>query len=633
MKFIRLFIALIIGFLISWFLAATFFNYDNYSSQVDRLFLLAVPTLAIGFLLAETYPSIFRWATHIRSQYSLKEYFIGFLLALNFTYGAVGFLGEVLRTPFGLVLFTTIFITIGSAAGYILVGHAKQSLRSGFLSRPINLILALALPILLAAVIYAGIQFPSMFLWEYIIVPKEWMTLFIMTAVSAGVFGLFVLDFWNQTASRVNTQQQSVGFQNLPGLYAGGMFFLINLILARTLNHPALGTNSVLFESDAGPWMKILGSPQGDLVNRSVHPLSLIIIRPLFRLVGTVMGEHWNLGGLLVTAFTSGLCVFMVWLFVKRATESKTHPFIFSILLGSTATHLLFGSLTENYIFGAAALIFFFLLLQANEQRFRVLVPAGLLLFGITITNIAQGIIGLILNKFGFKRLFQYTIITLSLGVILTIITSTIYPRTQTLFFVPADIAFEFNFVKNSQGVLSDPIRLSEPGSIARKLNVVSRSILLYGVVGPNPIQSISKKPPFPTIDLKTFDVRRYELASYKGLVNIPLVLWLIVLVGSFITFLRNYSTSKHTQLMLGLLGAIGFNFLMHIFYGTELFLYSAYWVYAFVLFIALALSEFADNKWLQTCMSILLLAIMANNSWFIYTILHGLAPFYASAP
>jgi hypothetical protein len=174
-------------------------------------------------------------------------------------------------------------------------------------------------------------------------------------------------------------------------LYAGGMFFLINLIIARALNHPALSINSVLFEADAGPWMTILASPDGDVVNRSVHPLTLLIIRPLVRLVAGFMGEYWQLGGMLVSAAVGGLCVFMAWLFIKRATNSKTYAFIFSILLGSTATHLLFGSLTENYIFGAAALIFFFLLIQADEKRFSCSIPAGLLLFGITITNIAQG--------------------------------------------------------------------------------------------------------------------------------------------------------------------------------------------------------------------------------------------------
>lgn len=626
--FFRATISLLIGFITSYFLAVTFFHFTDYSSPIDRLFLTVVPALAIGVLLFETFPAISQWTARIRERFSLPHYLIGFLLSLNLTYGAVGFLNEPLRTPFGMILFTAAFITFGSVAGYYLVQHAALSFRNGFLSKPINIILALSLPPLFIAVIYASAQFPSMFVMDYIIVPQKWMALFILTALTAGIGGLFVFEKIEAGGYSERFQQTSLYAsisQNLPGLYAGGMFFLINLIIARALNHPALSINSVLFESDAGPWMTILASPEGDVVNRSVHPLTLLMIRPLVQLVAGFMGGQWNLGGMLVASAVGGLCVFMAWLFIKRATNSKTYAFIFSILLGSTATHLLFGSLTENYIFGAAALIFFFLLIQADEKRFSVLIPAGLLLFGITITNIVQGIIGLFFNKFSFRRLVQYAVLVFASGVLLTTATSALYRDTQTFFFVPADLAFEFNFIKRDQD--------TPTANLFEKIQVVSRTMFLYDAVGPIPIEAISKKPPFPTIDLKTFDIRENRLASYKGLGNIPLAFWLILLGGSLLAFAKNLRSSKHVPLMLGLLGTLAFNFLMHLFYGTELFLYTPYWMYALIFFIALALSEFADKTWLEVAMIVIVLALMINNFWFIITILRGLAPFYAAVP
>ena len=629
MKFLpRAIISLLIGSLVSYFLAVTFFHFADYSSLVDRLFLTVVPALAIGITLFETFPAISHWTARIRTRYSLFHYLIGFLLSLNLTYGAVGFLNEPLQTPFGMILFTATFIIAGSVAGYYLIQRTADSFRNGFLIKPTNIILALALPLLFIAVVYGSLQFPSMFLIDYVIVPQEWMALFILTAFAAGIGGLAVLE--KLETGRVSERFQQTNLytslsQNLPGLYASGMFFLINLIIARALNHPALSINSVLFEADAGPWMTILASPEGDVVNRSVHPLTLLIIRPLVRLVAGFMGEYWQLGGMLVSAAISGLCVFMAWLFIKRATESKTYAFIFAILLGSTATHLLFGSLTENYIFGAAALIFFFLLIQAGEKRLSVLIPAGLLLFGITITNIAQGVIGLFFNKFGFRRLVQFALIVLASGVLLTTVTSAIYRDTQTFFFVPADLTFEFNFVKKDQD--------TPTSNFVEKIQVASRTMFLYDAVGPTPIEAISKKPPFPTIDLKTFDIRENRLASYKGLGNIPLALWLALLAGSFLAFAKNIRSSKHVPLMLGLLGTLAFNFLMHLFYGTELFLYTSYWMYALVFFIALALSEFADKKWFESIVTVVVLALMVNNFWFIFTILRALAPFYAAVP
>lgn len=627
MKVLRGLVSLLIGFAVSYFLALAFFNYSDYSSKIDRLFLTVVPALAIGILLFETLPAISQWTKRIWARYSFPYYLFGFILTLIFTYGAVGFLSEVLRTPFGMILFTAVFITIGSVAGYYLVRRALRSIRAGFLSKLLNLILSLALPLLLSAVIYASVQFPSMFVWEYIIVPQKWIVLFMVTAVAAGTWSLSIIEKFELGGYYEKIKQTKLfNFisQNLPGLYAGGMFFLINLILGRALNQPALSFNSVLFESDAGPWMSILASPEGDVINRSVHPLVLITLRPLIRFVAGFMGEHWNLAGMLAAAAASGLCVFMAWLFIKRATESKTYSFIFAILLGSTASHLLFGSLTENYIFGAAALIFFFLLIQADEKRFSVLVPAGWLLFGITITNIAQGVIGLFFNKFGVRRLVQYSVLVMASGVVLTTFVSVLYPNVQTIFFIPSDLAFEFNFVETTQE--------SPAKHLLEKFQGVSRTMFLYGAVGPRPIEAISNKEPFPTIDFKTFDVRTHRLASYRGFGNIPLALWLTLLAGSFLVFVKNIRSSSHLPLMLGLFGTLVFNFLMHMVYGTELFLYTPYWIYALVFFNALALAGFADKKWFESMLAIIVLALMVNNFWFIFTILRGLAPFYISS-
>lgn len=611
---------------------------------MDRLFLVLVPALAFGIFFHQTFPRLSARTAHLRQQISNPYYLISFLLTLNFTYGATGFLREVLRTPFGMVLFTTVFMTLGTTFGYFLVQRAAVSLREGFLSKPLNFILALSLPALWIAFIAASSQFPSMSVLDYFRIYREWMPLFLLAVLASAFLSIFLITHHASLAARL-IHPSSLRLRsaqafilhlssNLPGLYAAGMFFLIELVLARSLNHPALDHNTVLFESDAGPWMTILASPESAAINRSVHPLSLIAIRPLVRLVSGLMGEHYVLGGMLVVSAVAAACVFMVWLFVKRAANSDTYAFLFSILLGSTATHLLFGSLTENYIFGAAALILFFLLLQSGETRFSLLVPAGLLLFGITITNIAQGLIALFFNKFGFKRLIQYALCVFAFGVLLTLAAGILYPKSQTLFFVPDDIAFEFNFVSpSSAGVLSDPVRLSEPASIPRKLSVVSRSVFLYGVVGPKIIEAVSDKPPFPTIDAKTFDVRERTLASYKGFSNLPLVLWLILLTAALAVFAKGVGASKHKSLILGLLGALGFNFVMHLFYGTELFLYTSHWVYALVLFPALALSDFAEKPRMQWGLGAFVLLTMANNFFFITSIFRALAPFYAAFP
>ena len=156
--------------------------------------------------------------------------------------------------------------------------------------------------------------------------------------------------------------------------------------------------------------------------------------------------------------------------------------------------------------------------------------------------------------------------------------------------------------------------------------------MFLYGVTAPRPLEIIADKPPRPTIDLKTFEPSTHALASYKGLANIPLALWLILLAGSFLFFVKGLRSSPHLPLMLGLLGSLAFNFLLHMNYGTELFLYTPFWTYALIFFIALAFAELADKKWFKSILTIFVVALMINNFWFIFVILRGLAPFYAAA-
>jgi hypothetical protein len=670
---------LIIAFMISFPPAVIFFSYSGYKT-VDRAFLVFIPTLAIAYLLFEIFPILWKWleqkqpttlaalgilamigaaavvlplaisniyhlgmaafalilfalmlptanfADQFLKSHSIGLYAMGFLLTYLLAFAALGFLSGVIKTTFNLILFTGGWTLAGSVVGYFLILRAVRSFRNGFLNKQLNIILCLTLPVFLFTIIFVAIQFPSVFLREYIAIPSNWFGWFTATALLAGAWGLGALLYFE--SRWVPQIRQTVLFKfiksNLPGLYAGSMFFLINLVIARALNHPALTINTVLFESDAGPWMSILGSPNEDVINRSVHPLVLITLRPLVRFVTLFMADQWNLAPILVVAAMSGMCVLMAWIFVRRATIQPTYAFIFAVMLGSTSTHLIFGSLTDTYIFGVTSLIFFFLLIQARENRFSVLIPAGLLVFGITITNIVQGMIGLFFSQFGFKRWVRYGLILVAAAVTLTVLTSALYPNRQTFFFIPGDIAFEGNFVK--------PVYKSPAKRLMERSIIVGRTMFLYDVVAPKPLEIVADKPPHPTIDLKTYDVRKNSLASYKGFSNLPLVMWIILFAASLVFFTKNFRVSPHTPLMLGLLGSLAFNFLLHMNYGTELFLYTPFWTYALIFFVALALVEFAGKAWFQSILAAFVILLMINNLWFIFTILRALAPFYTSA-
>ncbi len=609
-------------------LATAVFDSAGYSGA-DYAFLFLVPALSAAWLVFSAQPPWWERMEQafvkFRRGYSFAVYLASFLLASVFAFFAAGFFSGVVRSAFHLVLFSGGLTLAGSATGYFLVRRALRSLREGFLSKPWTLALSLSLPVFLAALAFAALQFPAILRQDELVLSAErrgWFAFSVLTAGLAGVFALPRLD------SSLFAEFRKTGLfrffkENLPGLYAGGVFFLMNLVVGRALNRPALTVNSVLFESDAGPWLSILGAPLEEPINRAVHPLALILLRPLARFFALFTGGEWSLAPILAAAAASGLCVFMAWLFVKRAAAEEGYAFLFAVMLGSTAAHLTFGSLTDTYIFGAASLIFFLLLVQAKESRFSVLLPAGLVVFGITVTNVAQGVIALFFNGFGFKRLLRYALTLAAFAVLLTALTAALYPNRQTLFFIPGDIAFEGNFIK--------PVYSSPAEYLRQKLNVVGRSILLYGVVAPSPLEVVADKPPYPTIDLKTYDVRTGKLASYDGLGNLPLALWLILLGGAFLQFAKGWRASPHFLLSLSLLGVLVFNFVLHMNYGTELFLYAPFWTYALILFVALAFAVQAGKPWFESLTTVFLLVLIVNNFQFIFAILRALAPFYAS--
>jgi len=678
----RVGISLFIAFIASFSSAVIFFNYSGYENISDRIFLVAVPTLAIGFLLFDTFPRLLAWlkqrqitalivfgilaafaavefvlphavsrvyylgmgavaivlfgfmlpavpaVERLRSTHSMWHYFLGFLLGLFPAYAAISFLAGVFTGRFAVITFTLTSTLASSVVGYYLVRRASQSFRDGFLRNPVNLFLTLSLPVFLIGITYGSIQYPAMFSRTFVQMPVEWFGIYLASGVVGGAWGLLALEQIEARGyDRRFKQTKLFAFikDNLPGIYAGSLFFFINLIVARALNHPTYSINSLIFEADAGPWMSILGYPEGHDVNRAVHPLVLITLRPLTSFVRLFLADKWFFAPMIVVAAMNGLSVLLGWLFVKRATQKDSYAFAFALMLGSTAAHLLFGSLTETYVFGMISLILFVFLVQANEKRFSILVPAGLLVFGVTVTNIAQSMILLFFKKtFSFWRLVYYGVIVLTISVALTALVSVLYPGNQTFFFVPADLAFEGRFSK--------PIYEGPVERIVERIGVVGRTIFLYGVVAPTPMESIARKNTAPITEFETFNYRSHEMAWYNGAAYVPLVLWLVLLVGAFFYFFKNLRSSSHTSLMLGLLACVAFNYLLHMNYGTELFLYSTFWTYLLIFFVALALVDLAGRRWFEIVLAAFALMLMINNGWFILVILRGLDPYLSAA-
>jgi hypothetical protein len=79
-------------------------------------------------------------------------------------------------------------------------------------------------------------------------------------------------------------------------------------------------------------------------------------------------------------------------------------------------------------------------------------------------------------------------------------------------------------------------------------------------------------------------------------------------------------------SLALGL--CVLFNFVLHLNYGYEPFLYSPDWAYALIFFVALSLGPLAKNRFFQSGLLVFLILLAYNQFQFFQFIFNTIAPF-----
>jgi hypothetical protein len=96
---------------------------------------------------------------------------------------------------------------------------------------------------------------------------------------------------------------------------------------------------------------------------------------------------------------------------------------------------------------------------------------------------------------------------------------------------------------------------------------------------------------------------------------------WLgLFLLGGFL-FLKNLR-KEDNRFTFAFILILLFNFALHLRYGKDIFLYSANWTYAIILFLSLAWKELANKRWFQVVLFVFLVLLLANNSRLIFTML-----------
>lgn len=411
--------------------------------------------------------------------------------------------------------------------------------------------------------------------------------------------------------------------ENLPGLLLAVLFTLIYLYFGRILNNFGVGQVDNLFDADVASWMRRISSADvKEFEMRGPHPFTYFIFQPFGHFLN-LFTQDPTFSAILFNAATGGTCTFLMWVFIKREFESKTYAFLIAALLGVSASHFFFGSVIETYIFSAFALILFLVILQSNNSSVFALVISGMLTFGITLTNFVQNFLAFIVKRPRLNEIIRFTGWTIAISLILTYLHAVMYPASK-LFFLTPDI-------ENEEKFFLDILRMPDWFIIGRLMYLV-RTMMLYSVIAPKVfILTEEVGATIPEFRFYKISIGTFHQTNYDGLGQALVGIWAIMLAVSSIVFLWRLFRIRKLELPLSFLLCLLFNFVIHINYGQELFLYSPDWNYALILFLAFGLAPFAKNRFFQGSMFIFL-ALLAYNQWhFMNVILSALDQFIQS--
>ncbi len=522
------------------------------------------------------------------------------ILSIPAVYVALGFLGNYYIVFFEIVLITIMVEIIVSLLFYCLLEKADQL----YSSRVSDLVLALALfmvlSIFVGGMFDAAIRFPRLFDVRVVFLEIGQINPFLV----GSVFALPILMFTLKQFDITQTYAYHYVSEIATGIAIAAFFFVVYFIFASIFNRPAFDVDDIFFDSDGLLWRtRFTTEVYRDYYWRSVHPFALLLIRPLVALVSFFLKGDKLSGAFVLIAFSGALCVFLTWFFVKRTVGNSLYASLIASLLGASAAHLVFGSLIETYIFLAAVIMIFLVLLLKDTSLF-VLILTGLVSFGITITNFVQTVIALIFVRRDLKQWIKYMMIVGALAIPLALLNNFIYPNSQPYFFIPSGLSKE-------AGNTFTP-------SAGRGLAAV-RVMFFHSIVAPDPL---ILREEIPFLKVWIFKADPMRLSEYRtSLGTFVAYDWLALLfLGGFL-FLKDLKKVDN-RFPFAFILILLFNFMIHLRYGKDLFLYSTNWVYALILFLAFAWKELADKRWFQIALLGFLVLLLANNSRLIFTML-----------
>ena len=350
----------------------------------------------------------------------------------------------------------------------------------------------------------------------------------------------------------------------LPYLAVGAGLFLLSGLLSLAIPNVARQTMDIWLGADVPRVIHDMTDPLADHNRTIVHPIFPLILLPIGGLLAKLTSSQ-GIAAQLIISLSAAMTGILLFATTQNLGIKPIDSWLLIGAFTSSSAFIFWWSIPETFPIGSLSILIPFYLLSRQEDRQKAwtLALAGSL--AITTTNVGAGIVTLIFSK-QRKNFAKILLLALLLILALSFLQKSYLPSAK--FFVGSSLAKEQRFIPKR----TDP-RGSLPGR-ALDFGVYT------GVVPGEPIRW-GESMFLP-----------YGLNLLSGFRAIPAISWIALLAIASIELFHNFRSNFTKGLFVFLIS----QFVLHMVYGDQPFLYSAHFLPEFILLISLGFQPGAST-------------------------------------
>lgn len=336
-----------------------------------------------------------------------------------------------------------------------------------------------------------------------------------------------------------------------------------------------------VFDADIPSRIFDLTRPQGPHERSHFHPLFVLLLNPLgWALRGVLRSFGVEAAGrvaaIALTAAAGGLGVGLMASLLHRAGVAPRRAALGAGVFALSASQLVFASFPETFAFSAASLLLVYWLGARPRGPTFAPVLAGVVSFGMTITNI--GAVLLVradgrprLRLDWLRPLVLHALAVVGLAAALSLVQAWLYPGTPPFFVIE-------RVERDDRRSFVSPTSAAAARDRARE---VAFALLVSDLAAPRIVVHETGTP------LTQVDLPDASAAALRPLGWVHLLLWTGLLATALLGTVRGrlWNDPLPVTLALWLLGQCA----LHSVFGESLFLYSGHWTFAVVALTVLA--------------------------------------------